>query len=220
MGVENAFVTELGPSGNTLTYSTWLGGSANRTKATALHWTAPARHSHGDRGSPDFPVVQPASQSALKGDYDAFVLKLVAPLVTITTVPASLPIVVDGGTAVTAPQSFNWTAGSTHTISVNSPQQGGGGTRYVFGNWSDGGAQTHTVTVPTTPTTYTATFKTQFLLTTSVVPAGTAVSPLIPIHRWLLRQRGQRTVDRDSQPGLRALRLDPEPETRAGPRRR
>ena len=33
---------------------------------------------------------------------------------------------------MTALQSFNWTAGSTHTISVNSPQQGRGGYRYAL----------------------------------------------------------------------------------------
>jgi len=81
--------------------------------------------------------------------------------VTIATNPLGLAIVVDGA-SLTAPQTFNWTAGATHSIGVASPQ--GGGTRYVFGSWSDAGAQTHTITVPASSATYTASFTTQYLL--------------------------------------------------------
>ncbi len=47
--------------------------------------------------------------------------------------------------------------GSTNTVSAVSPQTVGP-TSYSFSSWSDGGAQTHTITAPATPTTYTATF--------------------------------------------------------------
>ncbi len=90
--------------------------------------------------------------------------------VTVTTNPAGRAVVVDGST-LTAPQTFNWVSGSTHSIGVTSPQ-GSGGTQYVFSNWSDSGAQTHNITVPTGPTTYTANFVTQYLLTTAVSPPG------------------------------------------------
>jgi len=89
--------------------------------------------------------------------------------VTVQTNPSGAQIAVDGST-LTAPQTFNWVPGSSHTIAT-STSQGSGGTRYVFANWSDGGAISHIV-APTTPTTYTANFTTQFLLSTNVSPAG------------------------------------------------
>src|SRR5882724_2768510 len=51
--------------------------------------------------------------------------------------------------------------------------------RQVFTGWSDGGAATHSVTASATlPTTITANFKTQYLLTTTVSGSGTiSVSP-------------------------------------------
>jgi hypothetical protein len=49
------------------------------------------------------------------------------------------------------------------TIGINSPQMSGGNS-YVFSSWSDGGAQSHTITTPVNDVTYTAT------LTTSLRP--------------------------------------------------
>ncbi|MBI5967807.1 MAG: hypothetical protein HY882_08130 [Deltaproteobacteria bacterium] len=96
---------------------------------------------------------------------------------TVTTSPAGLQIAVDGST-YTVPATFNWVPGSTHTLSVSSPQDGSSGTRYVFSSWSDGGAQNHTITAPSSSTTYTASFTTQYSLTTAVNPAGAGtVSP-------------------------------------------
>lgn len=98
--------------------------------------------------------------------------------VTIATAPSGLQIIVDGVT-YTAPQTFQWAAGSSHTIGVGSPQ-GSGGTRYLFTSWSDGGAQTHTITAPANPTTYTANFRTQYRLTTGVSPAASGVVQVSP----------------------------------------
>jgi hypothetical protein len=42
----------------------------------------------------------------------------------------------------------------------------------VFASWSDGGAPTHSITVPSSNWTYTAWFTTQYQLTTTVSPAG------------------------------------------------
>ncbi|RKY88170.1 hypothetical protein DRQ11_04355, partial [candidate division KSB1 bacterium] len=84
--------------------------------------------------------------------------------VTVTTNPLGLSITVDG-TNYTSPQVFNWVSGSTHTIGVSSPQSGGEGVQYVFSSWSDGGAQSHEITVPSSSTTYTANFTTQYYLT-------------------------------------------------------
>jgi hypothetical protein len=60
--------------------------------------------------------------------------------------------------------TFAWTPGSSHTLAVASPQDGFVGTRYAFGSWSDGGAQSHTIVVPESGDTYTANFGTQYRL--------------------------------------------------------
>jgi hypothetical protein len=90
--------------------------------------------------------------------------------VTVTTAPAGRTIMVDA-TTYTAPQTFQWVSGSSHTISTGSTQSGGAGTRYLWSNWNDGGAATHVVT-PTASTTYTANFVTQYLLSTSSGSGG------------------------------------------------
>ena len=84
--------------------------------------------------------------------------------VTVQTNPAGRSFTVDGN-SFNGTQAFSWTPGSTHTIATStSPQSGGTGTQFVWSNWSDGGAISHTVTA-SQPTTYTANFKTQYLLT-------------------------------------------------------
>ncbi|HEV2444365.1 MAG TPA: malectin domain-containing carbohydrate-binding protein, partial [Candidatus Sulfopaludibacter sp.] len=96
--------------------------------------------------------------------------------VVVTTNPPNLGITVDGLTS-TAPQTFQWPQGSAHTLSVSSPQSGSWGVRYLFTSWSQGGAQTQTVTV-NAPATYTANFNTEYLLETFAQPAGTgSVTP-------------------------------------------
>jgi hypothetical protein len=94
--------------------------------------------------------------------------------VTVQTALAGLAFTVDG-TSYSSTQTFSWASGSSHTIATTSPQSGGTGVRYVWTNWSGGGAISHTV-VPTTNTTYTATFRTQYFLTMTHGPSGT-VSP-------------------------------------------
>jgi len=95
----------------------------------------------------------------------------------LTTNPLGLQIVVDGVT-YTPPKSFTWFEGTSHIISVASPQSGIPGTRYIYFSWSDGGAQNHNITTPSFSTTYTANFTTQYSLTTSVAPSmGGNISP-------------------------------------------
>lgn len=89
--------------------------------------------------------------------------------ITIAPAPAGCSVIVDGVLYV-APQSFNWAPGSSHSVSAPSPQ--GSATRYVFANWSDGGAEAHTIVTPASPATYTANFTTQYLLVAGVSPAG------------------------------------------------
>ena len=90
------------------------------------------------------------------------------------TVQTSMPggsVIVDGVTYA-SPYTVLWLSGSNHTIGVSSPQLEGGGVRYVFSSWSDGGAQSHTITVPTYAVTYTAYFTTQYQLTISASPSS------------------------------------------------
>src|SRR4029077_20467723 len=94
--------------------------------------------------------------------------------VTVRTNPAGLAFSVDG-TSYSSAQTFSWVAVKSHTIATTSPQNGGAGVRYVWTNWTGGGAILHTV-APTTNKTYTANFNTQYVLTLSHGTAG-AVSP-------------------------------------------
>lgn len=107
-------------------------------------------------------------------------LTVTAGTVTVT-VSANIngPVVsVDGGGPFTGSQMFTWNLGSIHTLSTTTPQAGGAGTQYAFVAWSDGGAISHAVTASAGTTTYTATFKSQFLVTTAASPAvGGSVSP-------------------------------------------
>src|SRR5207248_11685994 len=94
--------------------------------------------------------------------------------VTILTSPIGLSFAVDG-TAYSSTQTFSWTPGSSHTIATTSPQSGGSGVQYAWQGRSGGGAISYTI-APTTNTTYTATFTTQYYLTMSAGTGGT-VSP-------------------------------------------
>jgi hypothetical protein len=92
---------------------------------------------------------------------------------TITTSPAGLSVTIDG-TSYPTPKVVNWTPGSTHTLSVLTPQTNGGtGTQYAFTAWSTGDTTAQiTVAAPATGTTYTANFATQYQLTTAANPAN------------------------------------------------
>ena len=94
--------------------------------------------------------------------------------IAVQTNPAGLAFSVDG-TSYSSAQTFSWQPGSSHTIATTSPQSGGTGVRYVWTNWTGGGAISHTV-APTTDTTYTANFRTQYFLTMNHGSGGT-VSP-------------------------------------------
>ena len=87
-------------------------------------------------------------------------------------------VLVDGTTYSPA-QTFSWQPGSSHTIATTSPQNGGTGVRYVWSNWSGGGAISHTV-APTTNKTYTAKFNKQYYLTMTHGTGGT----VIPASGW------------------------------------
>jgi hypothetical protein len=82
---------------------------------------------------------------------------------TIDTNPTGLQIEVDGAN-YTTPYSFSWVAGSEHFVAALSPQNKELGARYVFKEWSDGGAQAHSVIVGVNDATILAHYNHQFQL--------------------------------------------------------
>ena len=104
-----------------------------------------------------------------------------SPCQPITVNPASVSIIVTAsplgsivvdGMTYTSPQTFAWVPGSSHTIAANSPVPGAPGTQYVWTSWADGGTQSRTITAPSSSTTYTANYKTQWQVTFAVSPSG------------------------------------------------
>ena len=144
--------TDLSPWGAATQSKTWATVGAYQVKARARCVTDPTVVSNWSSG---LSVV--VTQSGVS--------------CTVATNPSGLQITVDGSN-YTAPQVFNWAPGSSHTVLVASPLSGGPGTQYAYLSWSDGGGQSHTVTVPPSNTTYTANFTAQYSLTTSVTPSG------------------------------------------------
>ncbi len=78
--------------------------------------------------------------------------------VSVKSNPKSLTVAVDGQN-VTAPHTFFWPTGSTHTLNAISPQQHGG-IEYGFLSWSDGGSQSHDINVTVESTQFIAAFDT------------------------------------------------------------
>jgi|GEM_PF-1687033 len=104
------------------------------------------------------------------------------PLTTIDSSPHALTITVDG-TAYLTPIRLAWTAGSTHTLDLAASQTFGNNTvHYQFTGWDNGSAATaRTVTAGSSASTFTASFSTKYLLTTSTIGSGTVtVSPSSP----------------------------------------
>jgi hypothetical protein len=97
--------------------------------------------------------------------------------VTLNSLPGGLEVTIDTGLHCSTPCIVNLYAGTDHTIAVTSPQYQSGALAFV--SWSDSGTQSHQISVPGTPTVYTATFKRQFQLTTGDLPfnGGTITPP-------------------------------------------
>lgn len=91
--------------------------------------------------------------------------------ITLQTSPPGLAVSL-GGTSHVTPVSGQYSVGSSLAIGTTSPQAGAAGTQYVFSKWSDSGAITHNITVPSAGVKDTATFNTQYQLSTSVSPVG------------------------------------------------
>ena len=68
------------------------------------------------------------------------------------------------GTVVPSPDSVAWGPGSVHDIAAISPQTFGDTIRYIYREWSDGGASAHSVTVPDYDIDYIAYFDRKYKL--------------------------------------------------------
>jgi hypothetical protein len=102
--------------------------------------------------------------------------------ITVTTAPEGKKVYVDS-LEYTTPQTFSWTAGSIHTVAVDSTQ-GDTETRFAFTSWSDGGGLSHAVTVPTSATTYTANLSLEYRLSVAIVPENSGTVALDPEGGW------------------------------------
>ena len=123
-------------------------------------------------------------------------------VVNIASVPAGRTVLVDG-IAVSTPRAFSWIPGSTHSLDVPSPQANGS-TRYVFDSWSSGvGGKSQTIVVPNTAWTLTASFTTQFQLSTSVTPLNGGAATLSPAAAdGFYTQNGRVTLTANASPGF------------------
>ncbi|MEW6657374.1 MAG: SBBP repeat-containing protein [Thermodesulfobacteriota bacterium] len=75
-GSYDAFAAKISPGGNTLVFSTYLGGSGgDRANGIAVDPSG-AAYIAGGTGSPNFPTTESAYQRTFGGGYNAFVVKL------------------------------------------------------------------------------------------------------------------------------------------------
>jgi hypothetical protein len=98
----------------------------------------------------------------------------------VTSIPAGLTLVVDGVNVTTPATYTDWAPGSVHTVSAPTNAAPTAGSRLVFNTWSQGGAASQSIVAPNSATTFTATYKTQYELTTTVSGNGT----ITPAPGW------------------------------------
>jgi glucose/arabinose dehydrogenase len=93
---------------------------------------------------------------------------------TVESSPQGIDISIDG-IPDTTPYLYDTLIGFDHTLTAP-VSQCVAGTTYEFDSWSDGGARNHVVRVPTTDTTYTATYVANGSCTASGVPTDGLVA--------------------------------------------
>ncbi|MGH8502024.1 MAG: PQQ-dependent sugar dehydrogenase [Gammaproteobacteria bacterium] len=182
-------VTVLSPSadarfkvGQSLTLRASAVDESNRTlPGSALRWTVllhHGAHTHpyfGPQAGNGIVVTAPAPEDLVAARTSYLEVRLVAKdargletavvhnvlprlvKVNFASVPTNLRLKINGQ-GVTAPKSY--TSWDGYRINVVAPNQtDASGRRYVFRSWSDGGAQSHVITTPSAPGTFTATFR-------------------------------------------------------------
>jgi len=166
-GVQDAFVTELNPSGTALVYSTFLGGSLSDAGTSIAVDGNKNAYVTGQTGSSDFPTASP-TQSAPGGGNDAFVSEIDATgshLVFSTYLGGTLDENTNQGSNLA----------STGSIAVNSA----GTNIYVAGNT----ASTNFPTIAPEQSTYgggTDAFVAMYTTIPDFSISGTALTPVTP----------------------------------------
>jgi astacin len=88
---------------------------------------------------------------------------------TVTSNPVGSSVTVDS-VDYTTPAVFEWTPGSSHTVTANNTVVNG--VSGTFASWSDGGAQTHGVTAPSLPAMLKADYVVAYSVTAKAYPVG------------------------------------------------
>jgi glucose/arabinose dehydrogenase/PKD repeat protein len=110
---------------------------------------------HGYSGQTSYEIILTASDAdGLQGSSSVFIFPQKVNL-TFQTTPPGLTLVLDG-INIQAPLVLDTLIGFQHTL--NAIDQSQNGLQYTFVSWSDGGAQSHTITTPNTDRTYNATY--------------------------------------------------------------
>jgi len=107
---------------------------------------------HSFRGDTSYELVLTATDSDGLQTSRSVTIRPEKANLTIATSPAGLSVNVDG-IATTTPVTIDELIGFQLALDAPSPQSG-----YTFSSWSDGGARSHTVTVPAGGQTLTATY--------------------------------------------------------------
>ena len=177
--VANAVVTFTAPSSGAS--GTFPGSNLSATATTNSNGIATAPTFTANNTPGGYTVT--ASVLGVSGTANFSLTNTPLTAITLQTSPAGLMVSVDGGSFQAAPLTVNWAPTSLHTIATETPQAGVTGVRYVFHNWSDSGAISHTISVPGSDFIFTANFDTQYLLSLSASPAaGGSVSPSGPTY--------------------------------------
>ncbi|HYP14210.1 MAG TPA: M12 family metallopeptidase [Bryobacteraceae bacterium] len=104
--------------------------------------------------------------------------------VWIASVPAGLEVTVDG-VKVRTPAYFNWSAGTVHKVSAPPTIAKTSTDTYSLVRWTDAGAASHSVTVPTGGLALTAVYKRSYTITAtpnSTTSGTVAISPSTDTH--------------------------------------
>ena len=125
-------------------------------------------------------------------------------LVNIQTAPSGLNVVVNG-MSIKAPITFWWRSESTQQLNAPSPQPEDPAARYTWKGWSDGGEQSHAITI-SAPTTILAEFTTEYLVTIDTVPSGLevvvdGVTYRTPVSFWWDVSRSHTIAVKNAQGG-------------------
>ncbi|MBN9659631.1 MAG: hypothetical protein J0H49_15720 [Acidobacteria bacterium] len=160
-----------GSAGESARFSVWVsypGDSSSAGMATVRLYMGPVSNAHS--ADETAPIPRFAAEGA---DVPLFALQEGCP-----TGPYQVGALVHlfvyfevDGIKYNRPTHFNWQPGSTHTLRgiVQAPSHDG--TSRTGWRWSDGGAPTHTIIAPATPTQYWAFTDTQYRLDLASIPA-------------------------------------------------